>query len=253
MTNLSAKVLGTHNGIHLIEKEDGTQMYYSTKSNTCAMNVKGLAKMLNCHPQTALNKLVNLGLGKKAEMYTQYGVKLVNLVHETEIPKLLNGLLESRCKQSTKDRVREVQSSYVQAGFRLQVLLEVAPEVVAMEAINHITDEETLEAVKDHSELHGQYLRSEFALNYEAEENHLKAGLIKGKNNVALNLPWKGGRSKMSSKQKSAMATTQLYQADGLNKTRKSGRDYTEAEKYEVCDKVRDVISKLDNILDDIV
>ncbi len=246
----NAIVKGTHRGINLMVKEDGTEMYYSTKTGKCAMGIKGIARYLGCDVKTISNQAVKFGLGKGHEMYTEQGLRMVNLIMENELNELFTAILKSRCKQSTKDRVLEIQGKYVQAGFRLQVLLEVAPEQVAKEAINHIKDESKLEEVRDHAELHGQYLRSEYALNYEGEKNELKTGLIKGRNNKACDLPWKGGRSQMNSYTKSKMATMQLMQAKGLNTARTSEVGYTKDELYSITDKVRDTIVNLDNFLD---
>jgi hypothetical protein len=42
------KILGTHNGIQLIQKADKTEWCQSTKTNKCAMGIKGIARILEC-------------------------------------------------------------------------------------------------------------------------------------------------------------------------------------------------------------
>ena len=63
--------LGTHKGISLIEKENGDQFYYSTKTGKTAIGVKGLARLLDINKSSVYKAGVSLNCLKDLQMYTQ--------------------------------------------------------------------------------------------------------------------------------------------------------------------------------------
>ncbi len=98
-------VLGTYNGTSLIRKENGDELYYSTVTKKTAIGIKGIARMLGCHPETISNQVVKLALGKEHQMYTGSGIKVVKILLEGELNTLFSAMLKSRVKQQTKDNI----------------------------------------------------------------------------------------------------------------------------------------------------
>jgi hypothetical protein len=246
-------ILGQYKGIKLVVNEDGHEFYYSTKTGKTAIGVKGLARLLSCNTQSISNLGVKLGVTKQHEMYTQQGIQGVNLIMEDDIARVFEYIAKSRMKKETKDRAAQVAAKFLQAGFRLMVMMEVAPEQVAKEAISRIDSPEQAEAIAADAMIQAQLMRSHIAINYEADKNELKAGKIVGENNLAVGLAYSGERHKANDQQKSVLTSTQLGQAGALNAVRKSEVDYSEDEKYEICDTIRDAhtlaLKKVDDLI----
>ena len=239
MLNQNTTIKGIHNGVQLVAKEDGTEMYHSTKTGKCAMNFRGVARMLDCDPKTISNQAVKLGLGKELEMYTTNGIQPVKLIMEDELNDLLEAIRDSKCKKETKQRAKEVQGKCVQAGFRLQVLLEVAPEVVAKEAIDNIKDPDKALKIAEDAYNHGKYLQSHIAINHTTKRNGLKPGKVVGENNLAVNLPYKGGRNKADTRTKITLTGMQLDQAGILDKIHHADKKYEDSVQYKILDGIR--------------
>ena len=170
-------------------------------------------------------------------------------------------------------------ASLAQAGFRLMVLLEVAPELIAKEAINRIESPEQAEAIASDAVIQAQLLRSHIAVNYEANKNSLSAGKIVGENNEAVGLAFSGERHKASAdcRCKGPLdAAIQdhrrlcrrgpgvhpkgrrggeavLRQAGALNAVRKSDKSFSKDEKYEICDTIRDAHTTALKRVDDLI
>lgn len=174
LTQKSFERKGIHNGIIYATNEDGWDFYYSTKSGKTAMSYRGAARMLGCH-HNLISRAVEkrrkssgtLKSGMKLEMLTDAGLRSVTLIFEDELGLILRDISSNkRIKKETVKKAQEVQNKYVQAGMRLQAMLEIAPEVVAMEAISKIEDEATLQWVQQRTE--GIIVRKQFT-------NELKA------------------------------------------------------------------------------
>jgi hypothetical protein len=208
-------------------------MYYSTKTGKAAIGFKGIARMLGCHPQTVSKQAVNFRLGKELEMYTSQGIRMVNLVMEDELNDLFVAILKSRVKQETKDNILRIQGKYVQAGFRLQVLLEIAPEVVAKEAISHITSTEKAHEVMVSAETQTRYLKEYWGLQDAIQATGASHGAINGHNNKLVGVE-NGTRNKADDIQKTMLVMLQAVEKLKLeaNKDRyKNGHHATNSAK----------------------
>ncbi len=157
MTNI---ILGTHKGINLVRKEDGNEFYYSTRTKKTAISIRGFARLVDASPTTINRIAVTLDLGKEHQMYTPQGIQGVTLLMEEDLPKVFEAIAGSKMKKETKANAAKTSAKFIQAGFRLMVMLEVAPEEVAKEAINHITDSVKAKEVKIHAEVQEKYLES---------------------------------------------------------------------------------------------
>jgi len=205
---MEAKILGSNNGINLVQKEDGKQFYYSTKTGKCAIGFKGLAKILGCDTKTVSRKGVALGIGRELQMYTTSGIQGVTLVMEDELPKLLSAIIKSRLKKQTRDNATTLQETFAQAGFRLMVLLEVAPEVVAKEAINNIESVEKAREVKVSAEQQEKYLESFWGLQDAIQKTEASHVIINGFNNRLVGIE-KGKRKQCDAIQKRMLQVIQ--------------------------------------------
>lgn len=227
-SKLAVKVLGIHNGIQLIQKVDKTEWYYSTKTGKCAMGIKGIARMIGCHPQTVENQGVKLGLGKDLEMYTVSGLQGVKLIMEDELNDLFEGIKNSKCKQTTKDSVTKIQGKYVQAGFRLQVLLEVAPHLVAKEAISRISDPTKAKEVAVAASTQVEYLESFHRLGDAIKSTGASYGAIHGHNNKLVKIP-NGKRPLATDNQKVLLSMVQSIEKLKLEANQNKYRSGSEA------------------------
>lgn len=155
------KLVGIHNGIqYLIRESDGVDFYYSTKTGKTAMSMKGIARMLECDYTGIRKQSKYLGIEKQAELLTSRGIRKVYFVVEDDIAELLEAVVNSRMKKETKKKAAEVSKKYIQAGFRLQVLLNVAPQQIAKEAIDRVDNEQELRHIKERAD--GKLVRKLF-------------------------------------------------------------------------------------------
>jgi hypothetical protein len=71
-----------------------------------------LLRELSCDAKTISKQAVNFGIGTELEMYTPAGLRSVNLIMEDELNNLFSAMLKSKVKQTTKDKIVDVQSRY---------------------------------------------------------------------------------------------------------------------------------------------
>lgn len=218
MTNT---ILGTHNGINLIRKEDGSEFYYSTKTKKTAISLSGFARLVGCNQMSISNLASKLELGKEHQMYTPKGIQAVKLLMEDDLPKIFEAIASSKMKKETKQNAASVSAKFIQAGFRLMVMLEVAPEEVAKEAINHITDTSKAREVKIHAEVQEKYLESFHGLQDAIQKTGAHHGVINGHNNKLVGIE-NGARVKADSIQKRALQMIQTAEELKLEANRES-------------------------------
>lgn len=215
-------ILGTHNNVSLIRKENGNEMYYSKATGKTAISIRGFARLTGCNPQTISNQAVKLGLGKDLEMFTQQGVQGVKLLMEDELGLLFEAIAKSKIKKETKDKAAQVSAKFVQAGFRLMVLMEVAPEIVAKEAINNITDPAKAREVKLSAEVQEEYLESFHNLQDAGKACGFQAvhhAMLNGHNNKLVGVE-NGARNKASEIEKKMLKVLQTVEEIKLENNR---------------------------------
>ena len=140
----TVKILGTHNGRHLIETEKGYHVYFSEKSGKTGINPKSLARILGCDVKTIMNAGVKLTVLKEYQMYTQQGIQGVKIILDKDIPSVLEYLTKGRHGKKTKASAAKLLKDYAEKGFRLDLLLEIAPEEVVNQVIDKIEDKDAL-------------------------------------------------------------------------------------------------------------
>jgi hypothetical protein len=184
--------------------------------------------MIGCDSKTVSSQAVKLGLGKDLLMYTVNGVQPAKLIMEDELNDLFEGIKNSKCKQATKDSVTKIQGKYVQAGFRLQVLLEVAPEVVAKEAIGRISDPIKAKEVAATASIQVEYLQSFYTLGDAIKATGASYGAIHGHNNKLAEIE-DGARPNASNYQKVLLSMVQAIEAKKLESNQDKYRNGFEA------------------------
>ena len=140
----TAKILGTHNGRHLIETEKGHHVYYSEKSGKTGINPKSLARILGCDVKTIMRAGVTLNVLKEYQMYTQQGIQGVTIILDKNIPSVLEYLTKGRHGKKTKRNAAKLLKDYAEKGYRFDVLLEIAPEELVNQVVDKIEDEDAL-------------------------------------------------------------------------------------------------------------
>lgn len=202
--------------------KDSLDLYFDAKSGLTGTSINGLARLVGCDKKLIQRLAVSDQYLKTYEAYTQGGLQGVSLIEESDIPAILEAIATGkRTSQKNKDSARKIQSKFVQAGFRLMVLLEVAPEQIAAHAIDKITDPQKAKELAEYAEQHAKYLDSYFGLT-----NQLKAhgavgvhyATVNKFNNDLIGIE-KEHRGKMTRGQKQRLTLVQLAEEMKLEKT----------------------------------
>ena len=92
--------------------------------------MQGMAVLLECNVgtiQNALKQCKGITL-LEAEMLTEGGVQAVSILKESDIATVLRYIARSKAKIETRDRADDIRDRLAIAGFKLAVMLELAPE-----------------------------------------------------------------------------------------------------------------------------
>ena len=230
---------GVHNGIIYATNEFGWDFYYSTKSGKNALSGRGVARMLECDNKTISNaqrkltkKGENMNAFMEAEMLTGQGVQAVNLIFEDGLNLILQEIITNkRIKEKTRQKALEVQGKFVQAGLRLMAMLEIAPEVVAKEAIRRIDNPEAARQVARESIEHADYIESYHDVHGLGRDRGWQSydhAMLNTHNNRICGLPQRGGRPNMNRHQRQNLTVAQIFESRSLEKTKLNGSDSRE-------------------------
>jgi hypothetical protein len=249
------QILGSHKGINLIAKEDGSEFYYSTKTGKCAIGIRGIARLLGCSPRLIHNVVNRLTSGAvvdelMAEVYTQSGIQGVRLILETDLPKILTELSTGKAKKETREAAIKLQETFAHAGFRLMVLLEVAPELVAKEAINLIKSPEKAREVAACAEIQAEYLESYRSLGEAGKACGFEGqhyAQVNGHNNKLVGIP-NGDRPKAPNEDKVILKMLQDVEKLKLIKKRKEYKNAYHAANS-ACKAGTELAKSIQNIL----
>ena len=129
----------------------GVELIYLEDRDVAGIHISGLARLLNCHPQTVQNAVetINLEESIEAELFTQQGLRTVNFILESGVIKVLESIMDGRSKKETKDSARDLYRRFAIAGFKLYAMLKVAPETLKAKVDQHIEDLEILKLKYD--------------------------------------------------------------------------------------------------------
>jgi hypothetical protein len=208
---------------HIVK--DGLDLYLDAQSGLTGTSINGLARLLGCNPKTVHSVAITLNATKEAEAYTQGGLQGVTLIDEIDIPKILDAIANGkRTSEKNKEAARKVTSNLVRAGFRLMVLLEVAPEQIAAVAIDKITDPIKAQQLADYAADHAKYLDTFWGLSKELKRHGaapVHYATVNKFNNDLVGIN-KAERKDMSRGQKNRLTLVQLAEEMKLEKTEKT-------------------------------
>jgi uncharacterized protein (DUF952 family) len=116
--------------IAIAKEKDGITLYWVDELNLSGLHMQGLAQLLECnvgsiqYPLRAVKEISLLD----AEIVTEGGAQGVSIITENDLPKLLRHISRSKAKIETRDRADDIRDRLAAAGFKLAVMLELAPE-----------------------------------------------------------------------------------------------------------------------------
>jgi hypothetical protein len=126
----------------IVKHKDGIDLYWIEESGIAGIHVRGIAKLLECNPKTVASAIeANQQIAPlEAEVLTKQGLRTVTLVTEADLAKILRCIAKSKAKIETRDRADDVLDRLIAAGFKLAVMLELAPaKLVEMATENLVT------------------------------------------------------------------------------------------------------------------
>lgn len=203
--------------------KDEVDIYYDVESNLTGTSINGLARLVGCNKQTIKNAAVKLNATQDHKTHTGQGIQAVKLIPETLIPDVLNAIATGkRTSDQNKQKANRALSKLAQAGFRLMVLLEVAPDVVAKTAIAKIDNPEKAKQVSEYAEQHSKYLETYHGL-FGVMKDHgankpAHYAVVNKFNNSLIGIE-KGKRCEMTSFQKDSLTFIQSAEKMKLDKS----------------------------------
>jgi hypothetical protein len=135
----------------IAKEKNGIVLYWVEELGVAGLHINGLASLLQCNPKTAksaIEAVTQITLFD-AEMVTEQGLRTVTLLSETDLATVLRYISRSKCKSETRDRADDVRDKLVAAGFKLMVMMELAPAELAARAVSHLDKEIELEQIRN--------------------------------------------------------------------------------------------------------
>jgi hypothetical protein len=114
---------------------DDLGLVYIPEIDKSGVHIQGLARLLDCDPRLVQRAKQNCGVGDvlEARIETTTGLKTVAFILENGVIEILEQIIDSpRIKKETRQRAREIFKRFAKAGFRLYVMMQVAPEKLGM-------------------------------------------------------------------------------------------------------------------------
>lgn len=126
----------------IAKEKDGIVLYWVEELNEGGLHLKGLARLLD-YDENNLRKFVKGGVDisiLEAEILTPGGVRGVHLYLGSDVAKILRAISRSRISQAVRDRADDIRDNLVSAGFKLAVMLELAPQKLKEQVDAHVSD-----------------------------------------------------------------------------------------------------------------
>jgi hypothetical protein len=135
----------------IAKEKDGIVMYFAEELQREGISQRGLSRLLECNPKTVAVawSCVTPTAIFEAEIVTESGVKTVTLMDGEGVADLLLELVGSKAKVETRNLAKIMSKKLIAAGFKLAVMLELAPEQLAAQAVRNAEDKELLKLRKD--------------------------------------------------------------------------------------------------------
>jgi len=135
----------------IAKEKDGVVLYWVEELGVAGLHQRGLASLLG-HDPGSLGKLVKGVEGLnflKAEIITEHGLRSVDLILESDLSEVLVEIVSSKTKHETRDRAKDILKKLAAAGFKLMVMMELAPAELAARAVSHLEQQIELERLKN--------------------------------------------------------------------------------------------------------
>lgn len=135
----------------IAKEKNGIVLYWVEELGLAGVHINGLALLLQCNPKTAksaIEAVTQITLFE-AEIVTEQGLRTVTLLSETDLATVLRYISRSKCKEETRDRADDVRDKLASAGFKLMVMMELAPSELAARAVSHLDKEIELEKTRN--------------------------------------------------------------------------------------------------------
>lgn len=116
--------------------KDGVELYWVEELQVAGIHVRGIMQLLQSESDLVHNVITSLeGVRQitilETETITPGGLQGVRLVTESDLPKVLRKIERSKAKESVRDLAGDIRDKLAAAGFKLLVMMELAPEQLA--------------------------------------------------------------------------------------------------------------------------
>jgi hypothetical protein len=137
----------------IAKEKDGIVLYWVEELQVAGLHVQGLAKLLQCGADLVsdtIKRLETVGqvVVLQAETVTTQGLRTVGLVTESDLSKVLRSIERSKAKEETRERAGDVRDQLAAAGFKLMVMLELAPQQLKAQLDAHVLPSTFAEALQ---------------------------------------------------------------------------------------------------------
>ena len=134
---LGKNLVPTKSNIITTQTQDGVELVYLKDRDMTGTHIAGLARLLDCDGMTVSRaaKTVTEKDAFELEMPTSQGLRTVTFMNEAGVMKVLKVLKSGKHCQSTKDAAETLYDRFAMAGFKLFVMLKVAPDVLAEKSL----------------------------------------------------------------------------------------------------------------------
>ena len=124
----------------------GVELIYLEDRDVAGINIRGLARLLECNPEAVYRQVkgVSSDLVFRAEIHTEGGLQGVRFILEEGVVQILEAIMDGKHKQETKDAAKSLYRRFARAGFKLYVMLQVAPSKLVAECEQKFPDNGTL-------------------------------------------------------------------------------------------------------------
>jgi uncharacterized protein (UPF0335 family) len=117
----------------IAKEKDGIVFYWVEALQVAGIHQRGIMQLLGTESDTVRNTISGLEAGRQitpleVEILTEQGPKTGRLITESDLPKLLRKVERSKAKEEVKDRAGDLRDRLAAAGFKLMVMLEIAPQ-----------------------------------------------------------------------------------------------------------------------------
>jgi hypothetical protein len=157
----------------IAKEKDGIVMFWVEELGVAGLHIRGIAQLLECNPKTITQAVTCLTVTQivllEAEILTEQGIRTVTLITETDLPRVLRHIARSKAKAQTRDLADDIRDRLAAAGFKLAVMLELAPQQLKAQVDRHV---EELEALKLKAEIAKQETLARLAEQKTMELRH---------------------------------------------------------------------------------